>query len=245
MSAPHPPGQPPWPGLGGGGEETTPLRGRGEPVQFRAEPPARQQNPALLWVLRGLGLLAVAVISGLTWYYLNDEAQPAPSAATPTEEQRTGQFTFTPVPEVAAPRHDSNCAEHAYDKVKAFLQSTPCQQLTRGLYTTTSQDGRKVYASVSVVRMASDADAAQLRELADKDNTGNVNDLVREGIVKLPPLNSLSGGGGYHAVQHGQNVIIVEADFAPGTEKGDKKKDEDTLDTICVDATLLGDRIGA
>ncbi|HET9139967.1 hypothetical protein [Actinophytocola sp.] len=246
MSGPHSAGQPPWRGGAIPGEDTTPLRQRGAPLQFQAEPPPQPQNKVLVWVLRGLGLLAVAVISGLIWWYINDEgATPTQNQTQPSEQPASGQFTFAAVPEVAEPKHDSNCADHAYGDVQKFLQTTPCQQLTRGLYTTTSADGRKVYANVSVVRMPTAENAAKLRELADSDGTGNVKDLVREGLVKVAPLTSLSGAGGYHAVQHDRNVIIVESDFAPGSAKGEKQKDEDILDAICVDATLLGDRIGA
>jgi hypothetical protein len=55
----------------------------------------------------------------------------------------------------------------------------------------------------------------------------------------------LSNGGGYQAVQHEQNVIIVESDYDPAVKKGDKKQDEAALDTICEDAIRLGDQIGA
>jgi hypothetical protein len=218
--------------------DTTPIRHG--PIQFRSEPPPDRQNPVLIWVLRGLGLLAVAVISGLVWWYIHEDKQPAQTVQE-TTEQRTGQFEFTPVKEVPQPLHDSKCADHAYEQVRSFLQSTPCQQLTRALYTTSTSDGRKVYTNVSVVRMATADDAAKLRALTDKDGTGNVNDLVREGMVKIPPLRSLSAGGGYRAVQHDRNVIIVESDYDPTV----KAKDEPTLDAICEDAIRLGDQIGA
>ena len=208
------------------------------PIQFRREPPPQAENQVLTWVLRGLGLVAVALISGLVWWYIHDDATPAASDPGPTTAPKAGQYDFAPV---ADPHKDGNCAQHSYDKVKGFFQTTPCEQLTRGLYTTTTPEGRKVYTNVSVVRMASADQAAKLRELADQDNTGNVNDLVREGVIKVPPLRSLSGGGGYKAVQHDRNVIIVEADFDPSN----KKKDEPTLDSICEDAIRLGDQIGA
>jgi hypothetical protein len=217
---------------------------RGGPIEFRTEPPPDKENPFVLWALRGLGLVAVAVISGLVWWYINEDKQPAQPASSPTSEQRTGQFEFSPAAQFPTPVQDSNCAEHAYEDVQAFLKSTPCQQLTRALYTTSTTDGRKVYTNVSVVRMASTDDAARLRELADKDGTGNVNDLIREGKVKIPPLKFLSGSGGYRAVQHDRNVIIVESDFDPGVKKGDKQADEDALDAICEDAIRLGDQIG-
>ena len=233
MSAPHRPGQAPWPE-------------RPAPIQFRAEPPPpqRSDNPVLIWTLRGLGLLAVAVISGLVWWYIHDDKQPVGAGTQPTTAAKTGQFEFTPAEQAPQLRKDSSCAEHAYGQIKtSFFPNTPCDQLTRGLYTTTAADGRKVYTNVSVVRMRTPEDAARLRELTDKDGTGNVNDLIREKLVKLPGLGSLSGGAGYKAVQHDANVIIVEADF-DGAKRVDKAKDETILDAICEDAVRLGDQIG-
>lgn len=195
----------------------------------------------LTWVLRALGLVAVAVISGLVWWYIHDDSAPTSADTGPTTAPKQGQFEFTPVAQLKTPRKDPTCPEHSYDKVKQFFQGTPCEQLTRALYTTTTNEGRRVYTNVSVVRMQTADQAAQLRALTDQDNTGNVNDLVREGVVKVPSLKSLSGGGGYKAVQHDRNVIIVEADFDPSN----KKKDEATLDAICEDAIRLGDAIGA
>ncbi|HEV2783314.1 MAG TPA: hypothetical protein VGX25_28350 [Actinophytocola sp.] len=236
MSAPH------GPELG----DTAPIlrrppEGR-EPIHFHTEPPPPLQNPVLVWVLRGLGLLAVAVISGLVWWYINDDSPPPASQEEPTVQQKPGQFEFTPVAEVPTPIQDSNCAEHSYEDIKGFFQKTPCQQLTRALYTTTTTDGRKVYTNVSVVRMGTADDAAELRRLADTEGTGNVNDLILEGRVKVPQLKSVAGGG-YSAVQHDRNVIIVESALDPGAEKGDKKADEAVLDAICQDAVRLGDEI--
>lgn len=235
MSAPHGPGQPPWP------EQQQ----RPAPIQFQSEPSPPAANAVLTWVLRGLGLLAVAVISGLVYWYVNDESRPADTATEPSVEPRSGQFEFVAVDEIPEPRHDSSCAEHAYGQIKSFFLSTPCDQLTRALYTTTAADGRTVYTNVSVVRMRTADDAARLREMTDRDGTGNVSDLVREGIVKLPPLRSLSGGRGYKAVQHDRNVIVVESDFDPDAKRGAKEADEAILDAICEDVIRLADEIGS
>ncbi|MFL6142134.1 MAG: hypothetical protein ACJ72N_09770 [Labedaea sp.] len=249
MPAPRHPGQPPWSDRGGPNlsGDTAPIRSRPDraaPVHFHAERPRRQQNSVLMWVLRGLGLVAVAVISGLVWWYVHDDGGGATAGVEPTSQQRTGQFEFTPLPDAAQPRRESNCADHAYGGVKTFFQTTPCEQLTRAIYSTTTPDGRKVYINVSVIRMANADQAGKLRQLADTNGTGNVNDLVRDNVVKIPPLRSLSGSDGYNAVQHDRNLIIVEADFDPAAKRGDKKRDEELLDAISVDASLLGDRIG-
>lgn len=199
----------------------------------------------LIWTLRGLGLVAVAVISGLIWWYIHDDTKPVGVGVDQTAPPKAGQFDFTAAEQFPQPRRDGKCAEHAYGQIKTFFQSTPCEQMTRALYTTTAADGRKVYTNVSVVRMRNTNDAARLRELTDKDGTGNVSDLVYDGTVKLPPLKCLCSGGGYKAVQHDANVIIVESDFDPGVKRGDKAKDEAVLDAICEDVIRLGDEIGS
>ncbi len=198
----------------------------------------------MIWSLRGLGLLAVAVLSGFIWWYVHGES-PRPSTVPGTSTAPpSGQFAFTPAEQASEPRRDSSCAEHAYGQIKTFFQTTACDQLTRALYTTTAPDGRKVYTNLSVVRMRTADDAAKLRELTDKDGTGNVNDLVREKIVKLPPLTSLSAGAGYKAVQQDRNVIVVESDFDPSVKRGDKKADETVLDAISEDVIRLANNIG-
>jgi hypothetical protein len=74
------------------------------PIEFRTEPPQDKENPWVLWTLRGLGLVAVAVISGLVWWYINEEKQPAqPAASSQTTQQRTGQYEFAPAPQVPTP----------------------------------------------------------------------------------------------------------------------------------------------
>jgi hypothetical protein len=214
---------------------------RPPPIQFTPDPPEPGQNPVLLWLLRGLGLLAVAVVSGLVWWYINNDSPTASQQPGPTPQAPEGEYQFTAHQDVPEPLHHDNCAEHSYDDVQKFFQKTPCEYLRRALYTTTDREGRKVYTNVSVVRMASGADAAKLRELTDSNGTGNVSDLVREGVVKVPSLRSLAEG--YEATQHDRNVIIVEANFDPAAQKGDKAKDGAVLDAICRDAIRLGEEI--
>lgn len=254
MSAPYPPdrpGQAPWPNHGrqDTADDTSPIRpvspDRPSPIHFHTEPPPSNQNPVLTWVLRGLGLVAIAVLSGLVWWYINNDEPKAAATDPPPAQQVAGEFEFTPHQQVPQPRKDSTCPEHAYGEIQKFLAQTRCEQLTRGLYTTTTKDGRTVYTSVAVVRMASDDDAKKLREKADTDNTGNVKDLVREGAVKVSGLSSLSRGGGYHAVLQDSNVIIVESDFDPASKPTTTpaEPNEPLLDRICKDAIRLGEDI--
>jgi len=94
MSAPHRPGQAPWPD-------------RPAPIQFRSEPPPQQENPVLIWTLRGLGLLAVAVISGLVWWYINDDTKPVGLGTQPSTTAKTGQYEFKPAEQAAQPQAEA------------------------------------------------------------------------------------------------------------------------------------------
>ncbi|MPZ85106.1 MAG: hypothetical protein GEV28_33860 [Actinophytocola sp.] len=230
MSAPYHPGQSPWP-------DNQPQRpDRPAPIQFRPDDQVPQGNPWLAWTLRILGLIAIAVISGVVWWYIQNEGPKGPGtgAGGPTEQPSRGAYDFTA--KLDEPQVDDSCEDHAYGDTKAFFKQTPCDGLTRSVFTTKIED-RTVYASVSVVEMSDDAKADELRKLTDTDNTGNVSDLVREGVVKLDGLTELSGGGGYAAAQQDNQVVIVEADYDP---KASKDGSEEELDKVCKDAIRLG-----
>jgi hypothetical protein len=185
-----------------------------------------------------LGLLLVAVVSGMLWWLIQQGSRTPPADTTTAgTEQPRGKFQFVKYDQTAIPVLDSNCEEHSYLKVKKFFADKKCAMLTRQLYTTTV-DGHKTYSSVSVVRMTNPQDAKELKDLTEASNTGNVNDLLREGKVKVAGLKSLSDGG-FAATIHESDVIIVESDF----EGGSKSADEPRLKEVSADALRLGDEL--
>jgi hypothetical protein len=201
-------------------------------------------NKALRWALQIAGLVGVAVISGVIWYFFTDDSSPTTSdgggeSTTPPVE---GVYQFTPHEKMPTPNTDSDCAKHAYGQIQTFLKNTPCDHLTRQLFVT-KVDGRTVYTSVSVVTMPDEEKAAALRDLTDKDGSGNVSDVVRDGVVKIDGLDRLSGGEGYASNQSGRDVVIVESALAPKNESGDEDADEKLLDDVCTDALRLGPEI--
>lgn len=204
----------------------------------------------MTWALRILGLVAVAVISGVVWYYVTGEdgTRNTPADAGDGGQQTEGAFDFSPHPDMTSPVTDDDCAEHAYGRIKQHLQSVPCDHLSQQLFVTV-EDGRTVYASVSVVTMPDEEKAAQLRALTDEDGSGNVSDVVRDGAVTIDGLDRLSGGGGYAAKQDGTEVVIVEADLDPKDQSEsdtDRKKDlDDILDPVCEDALRLAKQVDA
>jgi hypothetical protein len=187
--------------------------------------------------------VAIAVVSGLVWHYItNDTAKPPTNTGGGTTTQEPGgRYKFTPHEKMPRPNTVTDCAAHAYNDIQTFLKNTECDHLTRQLFVT-EVDGRTIYTSVSVVTMQSEADAEELRNLTDKDGSGNVNDVVRDGLVKIEGLNSLSRADGYKSKQSGQDVIIVESDYDP-KDATDKHADEATLDKVSEDALRLSAQV--
>ncbi|MGH3763264.1 hypothetical protein [Actinophytocola sp.] len=230
MSAPYHSGQSPWPDN---------QSQRPPPIQFRPEEQAPRDNSALAWTLRIIGLIAVAVVSGAVWWYIqidDGDGSPTGYGGGTTQQQSAGKYEFTQ--ELDSPRVNGACGDHAYGDTKQFLEENSCERLTRSVFTT-SVDGRTIYTSVSVVEMADAATAEALRDKTDEDGSGNVNDLVREGEVKVKGLDTLSGNDGYASEVRGTRVTIVESDYDPKTNK-DESGTQDVLDDVSRDALRLG-----
>jgi len=238
VSAPYRPGQQ-WP------DNRAQRPDRPPPIQFRQEEPPPKPNKALQWALRGAGLVAVAVVSGLVWYYVTNDTSSTPrgGAEESSTQQPAGRYQFTAHDEMPAPDTDSDCAKHAYGATENFLSRTPCDHLARQLFVA-KVEGRTVYTSVSVVVMPDEDKADQLRKLTDTDGKGNISDVVRDGVVKVAGLDSLSKSDGYASKQTGREVVIVESDFKPDDKK-DKKDDQELLDNVSVDALRLASEVNA
>jgi hypothetical protein len=252
VSDPYRPGQYPPPGL----DQTT----RIPPVRAHPAPPGGPRPPAgrpaggnggaagggnsggagktREYVLKGLGLVMVAVVSGMLWWLIQQSGHSPKSDGggdTPSQQQTTHQYARHEA--TATPVADSNCDRNSYGEIQKFFQKKPCTQLLREVYTT-AVNGKTAYISVAMTRMPNAADAAELKALTEKDQTGNVSDLVRDGRVKVQGLRNLSNGG-FAASVNGTDVVIIETDY----EGGSKNEDETQLDEIANDALKLGDTL--
>ncbi|MGW4526601.1 hypothetical protein [Amycolatopsis sp. NPDC004378] len=169
-------------------------------------PPARDTRSLLL---RGAGLVAIAVVSGLLWFLIRHDSTPdEPVGQQPA--QNSGLYKFTLV---SGPAKSTDCAAKSYGKTKDFFQDSPCQSLTRALYTTES-GGAKALVSVVLVGMPDSSKAKALKTLTEQDNTGNVSDLVRDKTYKEPGTPSVSSEDAAFASKvDGTNTTIVLADF--------------------------------
>ncbi len=207
--------------------------GSTDPVEPVA--PAGGGKPRLL-LFAAAGVVAL-LVAALAWWLLSpgsrDPAPPDPAGA--------GGYLFQRMGETVDPVRDGDCATHAYGQVKRFLAETRCEQLSRALYLSATEDGRTVHTSVAVVRMSSAEDARRLELLVKQDRTGNVNDLLREGLVRVPGLDRLSLGG-FAATAAGATVVITESDAVDRLPDAAAHKAEMRL--VSQDALRLGADLG-
>jgi hypothetical protein len=130
---------------------------------------------------------------------------PAGPAVGTTEVVNGTTFTLRAV-EV-----DDTCQGHAYDAVAAFFASSDCTGLARSLWSADA-GGQPAVVSLSRVTMPDVANAQALRSLADTDGSGNVNDLLREGVRYDGGPAKLSGAQ-YASAQQDTTVTIVETSW--------------------------------
>ncbi|SDY03665.1 hypothetical protein SAMN05421504_104294 [Amycolatopsis xylanica] len=193
--------------------DTAPLR--------RVEPAKSPVSP----VLKGAGLVGIALVSGLVWWLIRHE--PAePVAEPPGKSAGEFQFAVAESPQVA-----TDCEAHSYSKTKEFFAEHMCTRLSRALYTTTA-GGAKALVSVVLVTMPDGEQAQELKKLTDRDGTGNVDDLVKDGTAKIPNAPKVYKAK-YDSHVTGNEVAIVMADFFDG------HKDDPLLKRITTDALRL------
>ncbi|MGI8666888.1 MAG: hypothetical protein ACR2N4_12785 [Jatrophihabitans sp.] len=108
----------------------------------------------------------------------------------------------------------TNCAAHSYGQVQAFFARTPCSSVHRTL-ASTNQGGRAVVIAQNVVTFDTSAQAARYLALVNSDGTGNISDLLREG-VSYPGGPSSLPAAAFASRQAGGQVWVAEAAFASG-----------------------------
>lgn len=183
------------------------------------------------WALRGFGLFAVSLLSGLLWLALGpggdeEEAAPPPQPST--------QHDFQPVHKEEA---FQGCKAVSTDRIQEFFGDVECEHLTRALYTTALPGGDRALTSVVTVLMPDEESARSLDELTTKDGTGNIRDLVdddRAGTEDMPPL----GDRAYGSERQGRLVVIGDSAYF---DKETPDKDPLLLE-ITRDALSLGQR---
>lgn len=199
---------------------------RGDTAPLPRIPAAPGRGGGRLW--KALALVGVAVLAGLVWWLVRHDAGGSPVAQPPAKE-----FAFTPT---EGPVAATDCAGKSTDDVKKWFANHPCQALSRALYTTTA-NGSKALVSVVLVTMPSADQAQQLKTLADRDGTGNVSDLVRDGTAKIAGAPKLADGV-YASRVNGNRVTIVLSAFFDG------HADKATLGRVDTEALDLSAQFG-
>ncbi|MFD0922296.1 hypothetical protein [Saccharopolyspora rosea] len=193
-------------------------------------PPARTGRSGVTpmgWVLRGLALVAVSVVSGLIWIAIKPGSGGESDAPPPGPQTR---YQFQPLRKEEA---FQGCRQVSRDEVATFFEKQECDHLTRALYSTTLPDGRRVLTSVVTVLMPDEASAQQLDALTTRDNTGNIKNLVEEGRDRnLPELNDKA----YGSQRQGRLVVIGDSAYF---DQKTPNKDPVLLD-VTNDALKLG-----
>lgn len=197
-----------------------PERPSGAPRVVARRRPDRTRRLALLG--GGVALVVLLLVLGLVLALGGDDgddqradATPTPSSTAPSDggtlavgaQTTLDGLLFT----LQRLQEDDGCADHAYGSVADFFARTDCAGLARALWST-QVDGRDVVVSVAVVDMGEEGAADALRALADTSGSGNVSDLLREGLGYPGGPERLQGAE-YASAVEGTVVTIVETDW--------------------------------
>jgi hypothetical protein len=228
--------------LGGPPPDLGQQSGRYTGYPQREEPPkpsrfgGATRSKAVEYTLKGLGLVGVAVVSGLLWYLIRNN----PSAPThpPVPTQSNGAYTFEPY---HSAQTDADCSAHATKDVRTFFRREPCVSLTRSLYTTKLADDERVITSVVVVRMTTPAQAADLRRVSDLTGSGHIKDLVEDGVA-VPGGPHWLQDGGYDSAVSGSDVIVTTTEYVDNTQDTPANLTNKNADlkAVSTDAIRLG-----
>lgn len=173
--------------------------------------------------------VALALVSAALW--AGSQPEVIAGRASPADPPAVTVRTLPGLDLTArATRTDTDCAAHSYGRVQAFMATNPCLSLRRALYTGT-ESGQPVLVAVSAVEMASESDAADLQKLADTNGTGNVSDLLRDGVTVEGAPSRLRDAS-YASQRRGPVLVIVEAAVVSGAPR--------PLDSLAQAALALG-----
>ena len=191
---------------------------------------------ALLMAL--LGALVVAVLAVGGWLFLRNgtgggdsaSATGSTSAAPATTGPKVGDVQavagtdFT----VEAVDTEDTCIGHAYGATADFFADNDCTGLSRALYST-EIGGEAVVVSVSRVRLPDAATARSLRSLTDANGSGNVSDLLREGMRYTGSPAELHKAE-YASAVSGATVTIVESAWVDENADGSSADVDEVAD---------------
>ena len=178
------------------------------PVEQPVSQPARpaMHRPSLP-VLVAVGVVTVALIVG--GFVLSRPANSHSNSTLPTAGSSAPAAYAVKVTDVI-----TDCASHSHGRTQSSFRAENCVKATRFL-ATGQVSGRPTVFVVSRIQMASPDAAASVKQVLDATDTGNLNDLLREGRT-FPGAPNTMPDSGYASVQTGMIVVVAEAGFAHG-----------------------------
>lgn len=103
------------------------------------------------------------------------------------------------------------CVLHSYGQVQEFFVRSPCRSLERVLLAFGDGQGNTLVVSIAWVRMPSAGSAADLKQLADTDGTGNVSPIASEVLE----LHGVRFTGRHYSSRRARSLVVI-AEAAPG-----------------------------
>ncbi|MGY1728997.1 hypothetical protein ACI79J_18710 [Geodermatophilus sp. SYSU D01062] len=208
------------------------------PVPVPPSPPIplvgpRRRSPAarrrlVLLAAAALAVVVVAVVALVSLTGGGGDASAAPPstsapAASPEPQEagpQPGERTVLDGLEFVLQRVqvDDTCVGNSYGDVADSFERTDCTGLARALWST-DVDGRAVVVSVATVDMGDTVAARDLRDLTDRNGSGNVSDLLREGVT-YPGAPAGLDGAEYASAVQGPVVTVVETAWTGPGEGG-------------------------
>ncbi len=105
-------------------------------------------------------------------------------------------------------QRELKCAPYAFGQVQQFFVRHPCKSLSRMLLAVGDGGGNTVVVTIAWVRMPKTAEARDLRDLADRDGSGNIYALP-DALLKRAGVRFT--GDHYSSRLDGSLLVIAEA----------------------------------
>ena len=185
-----------------------------DPEDHEDPPKSRLKWVAL--ILGGWVIVSLVVLFVLLAVRGPHRSSPAATGSTSPSASATATALNTPDGWVLAQQDDqTDCAAHSYGLMPSFFAKTPCSGVHRELLTT-NQGGRTIVVADYVVSFDTAAQAAAFNVVVKTDGTGNVSDLLREGVKLSNQSLKLSPNAAFISRQDGAQVRVAEAAYTTG-----------------------------